>query len=232
MKNFNTKQTVPANAAIFAAFLNPDYFNQPLEVSTMNFETAKTNLRNRIEDMITQWSTGNIDDQTNDILETMDAESRKEDPNASLGLMAKFPFKEGEVAAFHKAFLTSARNHEFNKHLLSSALVFQDIIKDVYAKEDFSHYAHAYMEYTLHYAAAITSEALGNMGIENTQYPVKVINAYLESFERIADECQQSWDMKGIIAALALGQEDDLRERYGDETAEGTLYLFSCDLGD
>ena len=99
MKNFNTKQTVPANAAIFAAFLNHD-FDKPLEVSKMNFETAKTNLRNRIEDMITQWSTGNIDDQTNDILETMDVESRKEDPNASLGLMAKFPFKEGGSRGF------------------------------------------------------------------------------------------------------------------------------------
>lgn len=230
MKNFNTKQTVPVNAAIFAAFLNPD-FNQPLEVNQMNFETAKQNIRERIEDMITQWSIGNIDAETRDILDIMDEKMDKDNPHASLGMMTKFPFKEGEVEAFHKAFLNSSRRHEFTKHMLSGAMVFQDIAKSVESKEEFSHYAHAYLEYTLQYAAAITSEALGNMGIENTQYPVKAINAYLETFERIANECQQSWDMKGIIAALAFGQEDDLRSRYGDETTEAVLYLFSCDLG-
>lgn len=231
MKNFNTKQTVPANAAIFAAFLNHN-FDKPLEVITMNYETAKQNIRTRIEDMITQWSIGNIDNETRDILNLMDEEMDKENPNTSLGMMAKFPFKEGEVESFHKAFLNSSRRHEFTKHMLSGALVFQNIAKEVESKDDFSHYAHAYLEYTLQYAAAISSEALGNMGIENTQYPVKAINAYLETFERIANECQQSWDMKGIIAALAFGQEEDLRSRYGDETTEAVLYLFSCDLGD
>lgn len=231
MKNFNTKQTVPVNAAIFAAFLNHD-FNQPLEVTKMNFETAKQALRNRIQDMITKWSIGNIDTDTREILDIMNEEMNKEDPHATLGMMTKFPFKEGEVESFHKAFISTARRHEFTKHMLSGALVFQNIAKEVESKEDFSHYAHAYLEYTLQYAAAITSEALGNMGIENTQYPVKAINAYLETFERIANECQQSWDMKGIIAALAFGQEDDLRSRYGDETTEAVLYLFSCDLGD
>lgn len=231
MKNFNTKQTVPANAAIFAAFLNPN-FDKPLEVTKMNFETAKQDLRNRIHDMITKWSIGNIDTDTREILDIMNEEMNKEDPHASLGMMTKFPFKEGEVESFHKAFISAARRHEFTKHMLSGALVFQNIAKEVESKEDFSHYAHAYLEYTLQYAAAITSEALGNMGISNTQYPVKAINAYLETFERIANECQQSWDMKGIIAALAFGQEDDLHSRYGDETTEAVLYLFSCDLGD
>ena len=225
------KQTLSTPAAIHAAFLNPD-FNQPLEVSTMNFETAKNNLYNRIHNMITKWSVGNIDTDTREILDIMNEEMEKDNPHASLGMMTKFPFKEGEVVAFHKAFLTSAHNHEFTKHMLSGALVFQDIAKEVESKDDFSHYAHAYLEYTLQYAAAITSEALGNMGITNTQYPVKAINAYLETFERIANECQQSWDMKGIIAALAFGQEEDLRNRYGDETTEAVLYLFSCDLGD
>lgn len=231
MTNFNTKQTVPANAAIFAAFLNHN-FDKPLEVITMNYETAKQNIRTRIEDMITQWSIGNIDTDTREILDIMDEEMDKDNPHASLGMMSKFPFKEGEVEAFHKAFLDSSRRHEFTKHMLSGTLVFQNIAKEVESKEDFSHYAHAYLEYTLQYAAAISSEALGNMGIENNQYPVKAINAYLETFERIANECQQSWDMKGIIAALAFGQEDDLRNRYGDETTEAVLYLFSCDLGD
>lgn len=231
MKNFNTKQTVPVNAAIFAAFLNHD-FNQPLEVPTMNYETAKQNIRTRIEDMITQWSIGNIDTDTSEILDIMNEEMNKEDPHASLGMMTKFPFKEGEVESFHKAFISAARRHEFTKHILSGTLVFQNIAKEVESKEDFSHYAHAYLEYTLQYAAAISSEALGNMGVENNQYPVKAINAYLETFERIANECQQSWDMKGIIAALAFGQEEDLRNRYGNETTEAVLYMFSCDLGD
>lgn len=229
--NFNVKQTLSSNAAIFAAFLNHD-FDKPLEVTKMNFETAKNNLRNRIHNMITKWSVGNIDTDTREILNIMNEELNKEDPHASLGMMTKFPFKEGEVESFHKTFISAARRHEFTKHMLSGALVFQDIAKEVESKDDFSHYAHAYLEYTLQYAAAITSEALGNMGIENTQYPVKTINAYLETFERIANECQQSWDMKGIIAALAFGQEDDLRSRYGDETTEAVLYLFSCDLGD
>lgn len=231
MKNFNTKQTVPANAAIFAAFLNHD-FNQPLEVSKMNYTTAKQDIRTRIEDMITQWSIGNIDSDTKGILDMMNEEMGKENPHASLGLMSKFPFKEGEVEAFHKAFTSTACRHEFNKHLLGSAMVFQDLILTVGSKSDLNHYAHAYLEYTLQYTAAIISETLGNMGIENTQYPVKAVNAYLESFERIANECQQSWDMKGIVAALAFGQEDDLRQRYGDETTEAVLFMFSCDLGD
>lgn len=231
MTNFNTKQTVPANAAIFAAFLNHN-FDKPLEVITMNYETAKQDLRNRIHDIITKWSIGNIDTDTREILDIMDEEMNKDNSDTSLGMMTKFPFKEGEVEAFHKAFITVARRHEFTKHMLSGAMIFQDIAKSVESKEEFSHYAHAYLEYTLQYAAAITSEALGNMGIFNTQYPVKAINAYLETFERIANECQQSWDMKGIIAALAFGQEEDLRSRYGDETTEAVLYLFSCDLGD
>ena len=197
----------------------------------MNYETAKQNIRRRIEDTITQWSVS-IDTDTREILDIMDEEMEKDNPHASLGMMTKFPFKEGEVVAFHKAFTNVARRHEFTKHLLSSAMIFQDIAKEVESKADFSHYAHAYLEYTLQYTAAIISEALGDMGIENTQYPVKAVNAYLESFERIASECQQSWDMKGIIAALAFGQEDDLRHRYGDETTEAVLHMFSCDLGD
>ena len=120
----------------------------------MNFETAKNNLRNRIHNMITKWSVGNIDTDTREILDIMNEEMNKEDPHASLGMMTKFPFKEGEVESFHKAFISAARRHEFTKHMLSGTLVFQDITKEVESKDDFSHYAHAYLEYTLQYAAA------------------------------------------------------------------------------